>query len=342
VSIQRNQWYRYNSTDQILTYKRSGKTVDNPIQEKIYFSDEVVDAFTLEPKNKVPFDQNYTVIPNYFLDYWGYLLGVDASYTWIRYVRYVYRTGFEPTMTIAKMAKFMDISRNTLKKYISILEAFGFLAVFYKDAKVTEGNRERVDTSIRVKVRKSIPILHPDLVEQLPVELQRYHARDIVEMEKSMSIVNEELKGVDEIFGLNKSSDLPGGQNLTAENEGLSTACQNLTTENTKIVIHTPSKIDTHPHQNLTPLEYQGKELYLNININDFWNTFLLRLRTEISEVALNNFFMKINPSIESYDLVLSSTNPFAINWIQERYSDLVKEIVLDVEPVIRSIKYRS
>lgn len=254
-----DRWYRFSDTDKKMTYERQGQEVKSPIKEKIYFDDPVVDSFSLEPKNKVPMDQNFTAVSNYFLDYWGNILGMDAAYTWIRYVRYVYRANWEPNFSLTKMAKIMGIAINTLKKYLGILETYGFVAIFYKDTKSLEKNREVTKTLIRVKVRKSIPFLTPDLVELLPPDLKAHHSRDLAEYEKTGSINHEELRGVDEIFGLNT-----GHQNLTAENEDLSTSHQILTTENTAENIHTPSNFDATPRQNLTPKENSINTIGLN------------------------------------------------------------------------------
>ncbi len=104
-----NQWYRFNTTDKIFTYKRKGTPIENHIQDKVYFSDKVVDSFSLEPKHVVPFDQNFTAISNYFLDYWAYIVGMKAAYTYIRYVRHVYKLGFEPNKSLSNMAKIASV-----------------------------------------------------------------------------------------------------------------------------------------------------------------------------------------------------------------------------------------
>jgi len=242
-----DRWYRYINTDKTYTYNRDGQEINRPVQEKVYFDDPVVDNFSLEPKNKVPMDQNFVGISNYFLDYWGYILGPQVAFTYIRYVRHVYTQGFEPTIGLKKMATLMGISLNTLKKYLEELEKYGFVAIFYKDTKTTEKGKELIKTIIRIKVRKTIPYLTPDLVEKLPKELQEQHEKDLASLEKTSSITHEELKSIDEIFGINI-----GYQNLTPENDELSTGYQNLTPENSSDRV---SKIDTTPYQNLTPLE---------------------------------------------------------------------------------------
>lgn len=345
MKTHKNQWYRFSLTDETVTYERSGKSVSKPVQEKIYFTDYVVDAFSLEPREKVPFDQNFTAVPNYFLDYWGYILGMDAAYTWIRYVRHVYRTGFELTLDTSKMAKFMGLSHNTLKKYLSILESYGFAAVFYKDTKVMVGNREQLKTLVRVKVRKSTPLLSPDLVRRLPIELQRYHSNDILELEKSKSIVFEEMRSIDAIFGLNQLKESTGCQNLIPENADLSTGCQNLIPSISEGDIHTVSNFDITPYQNLTPLENESikeKENNLINNATGVWIKILHRLEEEISTTALNTFFMPLKPDIESCNLIISSDNPVALTWAQERYGDILDQVVKDLNCGILNIRYRS
>lgn|GEM_PF-3484026 len=335
------KWYRFNATDKISTYQRQGISVKTPVQEKIYFSDDVVETFSLEPRNLnnvVPFNQDYTGIPNYFLDYWGYILGMKAAYTWIRYVRHVYRPGFELFRSLSEMAEIMGIAKNTLKEYISILESYGFLAVFYKDVKSQKGGT--IETHISVKVRKTIPFLTPELVERLPIKLQKNHKDDIANFEKTSSITYEEFRGIDAIFGLNISTP---GQNLTPldETEGdLSIGGQKITSVNEPNAIHAQSNFDLTPGNNLTPEKNISQEDYLNINTSDFWKKIMAILKAKLSQRALDTFFTIIQPFIDSGILILSSNNSLALSWVEERYGDLLKSIVTKIDQNIHAIKY--
>lgn len=356
-----NNWYRFNTTEKTSTYHRKGVLVENPVQDKVYFSDEVLDSFSLETKHTVPFDQNFTAIPNYFFDYWGYILGMKAAYTWMRYVRHVYRPGFEQKRTLASMAKLMDISKNSLKEYISILEEYGFMAVFYKDNKKVN---EKNNTEIRIMVRKTTPFLTQDLVNKLTPELQNYHAKDIAEFEKTSSVICDDLKSVDEVFGLNTTSSgdqnlttldkkneslsdiSTGDQNLTPidnENDALSdisTRGQNLTSVNKSKFIHSGSDIDRGTGQYLTPKENTLSEYNLNIINSDFWGKLITKLKTEVSDRIIKEFFSTVKPYVESGCLILSSDNSFALLWIEQKYGDLITHLVGEIEQNIISIKY--
>ncbi|BAE82599.1 hypothetical protein [Desulfitobacterium hafniense] len=222
-----NRWYRFANTDKTYTYERNGQEIKRPIQEKISFDDAVVDSFSLEPKNKVPMGQNFVGISNYFLDYWSHILGPNAAFTYIRYVRHIYTSSYEPIISLNKMATYIGISINTLKKYLSDLEHYGFVAIFYKDTRMKSKGKEMTNTLVRIKVRKAIPFLTPDLVGRLPKELQDKHKKDILDYEKTSSITHEELRSVDEIFGITSAISTPY-QNLTPESEDSSTPCQNL------------------------------------------------------------------------------------------------------------------
>ena len=335
--MKNNQWYRFNSTEQTSSYIRKGKPIETPVLDKIYFSDEVVDAFSLEIKNNVPFNQEFTAVPNYFFDYWGYILGMKAAYTWLRYVRHVYRAGFEIHKSLSDIAEFMGITKNSLKKYIAILEDYGFVAVFYKDINKSESI---INTEVILKVRKNTPFLTPDLVEKLPPKLQSYHARDIADLQKTTSVSYEQLKGVNEQFGLNISR----GQNLTpidnTNKDDLPTGGQNLTPLNEAQVIHPGSNFEPGLGQNLTPKENTLSEYNPIINNKEIWEQMLTKIRTNVSGRSIDSFFATIKPYFEENCLVLSSTNSFALDWIQEKYGDLLKRIAHELEYRIQAIKY--
>ncbi|MFD1609832.1 DnaA N-terminal domain-containing protein [Oceanobacillus luteolus] len=170
--------FRYVPTGEyeIVESKRNGKIIHNrkPILEKQKLSFEDVKALNLDNygQDVRTAAEDFTLIHNYLLDFWGAVMGSEAVMIYIHLKRYCYggKDFCFPNMETIRR-KMKKGSKATIIKYMDILEEHGFIAKINRIDK----KRNNGFASPFFKVRRYIPLLSQDLIEQLPKEIQEEH-----------------------------------------------------------------------------------------------------------------------------------------------------------------------
>lgn len=170
--------FRFVPTGQheMIEAKRDGKVIFNrkPILEKQKLSFEEVKELNLDNygQDVRTAAEDFTLIHNYLLDFWSAIMGSEAVMLYIHLKRYCYsgKDFCYPNMTTIR-EKMKKGSKATINKYMEILERHGFIAKINRiDTERNNGN-----ASPFFKVRRYIPLLSQDLINELPLNLKKEH-----------------------------------------------------------------------------------------------------------------------------------------------------------------------
>ena len=180
---ERLQYYRNENTGQYINqpYVKDGKQLirKNPVQQKIFFPEDVVKEFSLNVYGKnVEADilsGNFTQIPNYYIYFWQPFIKGEGLGLFLTLLSHCYQRDYcYPSLTT--LASYSGITKNTLKKYLDILEKYGL--IFRFNVINPEDKRKyghHLDDSPVIKVRNKVPFISKELFDQLPKELQHQH-----------------------------------------------------------------------------------------------------------------------------------------------------------------------
>ncbi|MDO6628647.1 helix-turn-helix domain-containing protein [Bacillus cereus] len=174
---------------------------------------------------------NFTMIQNYLLDYWGAALGSDCVQVYIHLKRHAYGSKDYCFPDIEGIAMKMGKSKNHVKKCIKILEEYNFLVIFHR----RDSDDKNRSVSPLFKIRRHVPLLTEDLYDALPDKIKKDHDKYMKEYE-NVSISTNELNNQEKI------------QELLADAELLMSKSQlqklNETVEEGKRVEYLKKKID--------------------------------------------------------------------------------------------------
>ena len=181
--------FRQVKTDQVeVQYLKNGKTRVLPVVEKRIVPFEEIkevqlDAIgTLIPQADT---EDFTIISNYLLDFWGAVLGSDAVLCYQHLKRYAYGKKDFCYPDIELISLKMDRSLNTVKKYLRILEEHHFVAQFNRyDSQ--DNNRE---VSPFFKIRRLVPLITDEMYQNLPTRLKEAHDQYMSDY-KNLSLTN--------------------------------------------------------------------------------------------------------------------------------------------------------
>ncbi|AMW27115.1 chromosomal replication initiator protein DnaA [Arthrospira platensis] len=70
----------------------------------------------------------------------------------------------------------------------------------------------------------------------------------------------------------------------------------------------------------------------MDISVEQLWNQVLERLQLQLGEPTYNTWIKTaIATSLENHCLVISTANPFACNWLQKHYREIIADVVQDI-----------
>lgn len=145
-----------------------------PIIEKRKIPFEEIKSFKLDTIGTLAptlDTEDFTIVNNYLLDFWSACISSEAVQIYLHLKRYAYgkKDYCFPDIDIISMK--MGKTRNTVKKYIEVLEKHHFVAMFGR-CDITDNNR---DVSPLFKIRRHIPLITEEMYESLPDKLKEKH-----------------------------------------------------------------------------------------------------------------------------------------------------------------------
>ncbi|KEK23965.1 DnaA N-terminal domain-containing protein [Bacillus gaemokensis] len=243
--------------------------------------------------------EDYIVIGNYLLDFWGAVLGSDAVLLYQHLKRYAFGKKDFCFPDLEMIGLKMGKSPNTVKKYLSILEDNHFIAKFNR-YDVTDNNRE---VSPFFKIRRYVPLLTQDMVNELPPKLQELHE-----------------KFMDEYSGLSLTNE------LTEQ-----TAVVNEMTIGKEIIAnkHQRKKI-----QAILNEEDNYQYIIKNLDDDSRYSTefFHDELIKHISKPSYETWIEKLLFIPRNGKWIIACPNTFILEWVQGNYQDVFREHLSTVE----------
>jgi len=288
---------------EIVKQKRNGKEVHvrMPILEKKKVSFEEIkkinlDNYGLDVRTN---GEDFTLVHNYFLDFWGTIMGIGPSHTYIHLKRFAYGSKDFCFPNIPVLMKKMGISRPTLLKYLDILEKYGFVAKILR----ADTEKDNISASPFFKIRRYIPLLTKDLVEQLPEDIREEHDKFLA---KTQGIELDETVDTSKLF-----------DDLMKTSEIMKSKAQEM-------------------KENELKRRGQFKE-YLVTQLTDQqqenWYMILTKIKDKVSKPSFDTWFANtlILVNETSHKVTVITPNSFCSDWIASRQKDMLIETVKEV-----------
>ncbi|EOO11404.1 helix-turn-helix domain-containing protein [Bacillus cereus] len=198
--------YREVHTGKFTTQNTRNGSRRVPIREQRIVEFEEIKALNLNSIGEcVPTldAEDFTMIQNYLLDFWGAVLGSECIQVYIHLRRHAYGKKDFCFPDIDTIALKMKKSKNFVKGCLKTLEEHNFIVIFNR--RDTKDNNRSV--SPLFKIRRFVPLLTNELYEELPAKLKKDHDT-YMEDYKDIDIATNELKNSKVIEGLIENAEL--------------------------------------------------------------------------------------------------------------------------------------
>lgn len=311
-------YYRYEPSGQYLPRTRKVKGANGQQQEqqylepeltKVYFSEQQVNNFNLDrfgmPVHALVNGQ--TVIPNYILDYWGCILGDSAAYLLILLMRHDFErdehgeTKRKVWPSMKTLEELTGKDERALKRHIEILENHHFIYRFWRADKNKGSNK-----STYFILRKTIPYLSEEQVNQLSPERQKKHD-DFLRL----------------IAGhINSEIELPKNYDYSDEmkkiiDSGFKSA---------------PRKLTPYEMEQYNSIRREKVTSEITEDDKRIWEDISKSLSKKISPPSIETWFKSSFCKVTEQHMTVYAANPFARDWIESRYNQLIREMYYETQ----------
>lgn len=309
-------YYRYRQTGaEESKIRRVGNADQIYMQkeiEKIYITEDEVRRFSLDKHGQaIPYvDGHMTIISNYIFDYWGHFLSAEGIALYGHLKRYCYGDKDYCWPDLNLISQKMNKSRNTVKKYMTILENYGFVLMF----NVQNADKNNMEESPLFKVRKKVPFLPMDLYEQLPAELKLDHDR-------YMQSITEQF---DQILNLDPSIDY-------------SEVYEDVISTGTVVRKRkTPLELDNE-------MQIQIKMLEKSITEDDklIWNAALEIMSKRMTKPSYDTWLKGSFCIKKGLAYTVYAQNEFVSNWMKDQLHKMILEALQQAGADFENIEYR-
>lgn len=306
-------YYRERSTGNRTPKTRTvrGKTQEyfEEELERIYFQEDDIRKFSLDKHGQnVPYvDGHLTIINNYMFDYWGYILGAEAIALYAHLKRYCYGDKDYCWPNLELISFKMKMSRNTVKKYLGILEDHGFVYQF----NVQNADLNNTNESPLFKVRKKVPLLSQELCDTLPPVLQADHEKYLSKM---LATCEHEL-------------DLDPSVDYSSLYDGL--------IEKGKIKPPKAKQLSFFEQEQQAALKrriLEGEQTEVD---KERWQAFLNEVKKRITKHSFDNWFAKTIAIKRIDTLSIYTPHNMVTDWLSDRYLPIIKEIMVTIDDSI-------
>ncbi|SFJ77544.1 Helix-turn-helix domain-containing protein [Paenibacillus sp. UNC496MF] len=283
--------------------------------ERIYFNEEDIRKFSLDKHGQnVPYvDGHMTIINNYMFDYWGYILGAEAIALYAHLKRYCYGERDFCWPNLELISYKMKMSRNTVKKYLSILEDHGFVYHF----NVQNADLNNTNESPLFKVRKKVPLLSQELCDQLPQVLQVDHEKYLT---KLLTTCEHELDLDPSVDYSSLYDDLIEKGNVRRKTRQLS--------------LFEMDKEAALKRRILESEQLEADKVR--------WQAVLSEIRKKISKPSYDNWFAKTFAIKRASVLTIYTPHEMVTDWLVERYMKTINELIREIDKSILEIQVET
>ncbi|QHW35497.1 hypothetical protein GZH47_31885 (plasmid) [Paenibacillus rhizovicinus] len=283
--------------------------------ERIYFNEEDIRKFSLDKHGQnVPYvDGHVTMINNYMFDYWGYILGAEAIALYAHLMRYCYGQKDFCWPNLELISYKMKMSRNTVKKYLGILEEHGFVYHF----NVQNADLNNTNESPLFKVRKRVPLLTQELCDQLPKVLQIDHEK----------YLNKLLTTCEHELDLDPSVDYSTLYGNLIEKGKVQRKAKQLSL----------FEIDKQSALKRRILEEEQTE-----EDKIRWQDFLSEMLKKISRPSYDNWFANTFAIKRDGILTIYTPHKMVTDWLSDRYIVKIKDIIHPIDETIEGVEIET
>lgn len=288
-----------NGKIEIQAYERT-------VQEKRFYSEEEVRKFSLERlRDPLPKEHgNFTAVDNYFLDFWGAILGHQATMVFIHLLRYCYGGKDNCFPDLDTMASKLKMSVPTLRKYLDRLEEYGFIMRFW----VLNPDNHNLMESCLYKVRRTVPMLSQEEIDLLPNELKKEHESYLAELMESHEIMVRETYDTQQAYKEfeERGKRVPSTKTATAE----------------ELKIYYEAKLNG----------YVNKRKSEDVSL---WQQVLSRVSKKVTKSSMETWFTQsfcVTHPKNPNEITIVCKNSFVKEWVETRYKTVLEDaFLLDV-----------
>jgi hypothetical protein len=79
-----------------------------------------------------------------------------------------------------------------------------------------------------------------------------------------------------------------------------------------------------------------------NEMVNDFWSVVLRRINLKLSKPSFETWFKNTTAEITDNTVIVYANNEFAVDWLQERYLNLITETIREVIGQVYTIHFST
>ncbi|MFT9600374.1 DnaA N-terminal domain-containing protein [Mesobacillus sp.] len=299
-------YYREYKTGNSTPVRQKKGTLENhlhfkPVVEKKYFDESTIKKWTLDtyggPSPQVV-EGNFTILHNYLLDYWGMFLGAEAIaiYAYLRRRCNMKENRDYCWPSIEDIGLRVKKSRNTVVKYLEILETYGFIYRFY----VEDPSRNNAKESPIIKVRMLVPFLPQELVEQLEPETKEKHDAEISRYFENPLLLGKETEEslvYHEVYEM-------------LEEKAVS------------------SILKTERKRKKEAAIFEFEKASISEKDRTQWASLLSVAEKKVSKPSFDTWFKNTYATFNEFDSHIKVTiycpNQFTLEWLKERYSNLI------------------
>ncbi|QQZ64538.1 helix-turn-helix domain-containing protein (plasmid) [Paenibacillus sonchi] len=308
-------YYRYRPTGveepKLRNVRDSEQTYTIKEMEKVYIKEEDVKRFSLDKHGQpIPYvDGHMTIISNYIYDYWGHFLSAEGVALYGHLKRYCYGDKDYCWPDLKLISQKMGKTRNTVKKYLSILEQYGFALMF----NVQNSDKNNMEESPLYKIRKQVPFLPVELYEQLPPELKVDHDRYMQSITDQFDQIQDLASTVDymDIY----EDMLKSGKVLRK--------------------IKSPLERDKELLIKLKQLESKKTEQDKLI-----WADFIARIQKKVTKPVFDTWFKGTFCIKRDSLYTIYCPHSFIQSWLKERLHSLIFDTLREIDPEFKEINY--
>ncbi|KZE67945.1 hypothetical protein AWM68_17385 [Fictibacillus phosphorivorans] len=275
------------------------QTYERKIKKTLEFSEEDVKKFTLENTGQLlPATQiGHTQMNNYFLDFWGAILGHGPVAVFTHLLRHAYQKDWcDPSLELIEQK--MDIKRDALNGYLDILENHGFIFRFWRKKKDDKDK----DTSIFFKLRRTIPLLTESLLLSLKENKPKLYTKHNEYLEQLNESHEVELNAKDEYEAIYKDFEQRG---IPMKTQALKKA-----------------EKDAETFDDLFNLRIEQVET--SEDENNLWITINNHLQERISKPSYEMYFKGSKLKFEGMYAVIYIRHEF----MQQSFEDIVRTLI--------------
>lgn len=312
------RYYREYRTDMTepITKQVQGKpqTVLFPVMEKKYFQEEDVRTFSLDTYSmNLPIEEgNITILHNYMLDYWSHFLGAEGIALYLHLRRFCYTKDY-CWPKLDTLAFRLNKAPNTVRKYLDLLEFYGFIYRFYVE---NEAKKKAKETPI-YKVKKQFPFLPKSLIDELPPPLREEHETFVITLaqkHRGLTIELDEKLMYQEVY-----------EQLEANAEPDLSVVEGARQQ----MLHLQTL-----RQKQSPIDQSTWEKVLQSFLNETNSK-------RLSKPSFETWFAKSLAVFEGDTVTLYFPNEFNRDWVEKTYRDFILDHLLPIRPV-ENIQFRT